>query len=141
MSFPSLKMTAISAADLFTVTDGSLLQLLVLPGNMIEFEKVLIHTYDIFSAILVLLSDSKLPSVLKIAAGGLDWNAGTEGVQSIAVYNIYVFDGYNSTFKLNDIALLKVGKHGKLGSVGKTHDFVTNNHCCCSIRILFLLCT
>jgi hypothetical protein len=62
---------------------------------------------------LVLLSDSKLPSVLKIAAGGLDWNAGTEGVQSIAVYNIYVFDGYNSTFKLNDIALLKVGKRGE----------------------------
>ena len=45
MSFPSLKMTAISAADLFTVTDGSLLQLLVLPGNMIEFEKVLNYTY------------------------------------------------------------------------------------------------
>ena len=38
-------MTAISAADLFTVTDGSLLQLLVLPGNMIEFEKVLNYTY------------------------------------------------------------------------------------------------
>jgi len=27
------------------------------------------------------------------------------------VYNIYVFDGYNSTIQLNDIALLKV--HGK----------------------------
>ena len=45
MSFLSLKTTAISAADLFTVTDGSLLQLLVLPGNMIEFEKVLNYTY------------------------------------------------------------------------------------------------
>ena len=61
--------------------------------------------------------NSKSPSVLKIAAGGLNWNAGTEGVQSVAVYNVYIFDGYDSTFQMNDIALLKVR--------GKTHGFVT----------------
>ncbi|XP_057365136.1 trypsin alpha-like [Daphnia carinata] len=52
--------------------------------------------------------DGKLPSALKIMAGGLDWNVMTGDEQIISVYNIYIFEGYNRTFNVNDIALIKV---------------------------------
>lgn len=68
--------------------------------------------------------ERKLPSALEIMAGGLNWDVTTGSEQIISVYNIYVFEGYNSTFKMNDIALLKVYKDSlfkitsKIGSEG-----------------------
>jgi hypothetical protein len=104
MSFPSLKTTAISAADSFTATGGSSPQRPVLRGMIRAMANntttKIIKTRPFFGF-------SKLPSALRIAAGSLGWNQEPD-VQSVPVYNVYVFDGYNSTFQLNDIALLKV---------------------------------
>ncbi|XP_045034948.1 trypsin alpha [Daphnia magna] len=67
----------------------------------------------------------KLPSALEIMAGGLNWDVTTGSEQIISVYNIYVFEGYNSTFKMNDIALLKVTRDIDLTS--PNIDFVNYN--------------
>jgi hypothetical protein len=110
MSFPSLKTTAISAADSFTATGGSSPQRPVLRG-MIQAAMANNTTTKIIKT-RPFFGFSKLPSALRIAAGSLGWNQEPD-VQSVPVYNVYVFDGYNSTFQLNDIALLKVihGNH------------------------------
>ncbi|EFX71082.1 hypothetical protein DAPPUDRAFT_309211 [Daphnia pulex] len=65
----------------------------------------------------------KLPSALRIAAGSLGWNQEPD-VQSVPVYNVYVFDGYNSTFQLNDIALLKLTKDIVFDSIESNANFV-----------------
>ncbi len=89
-------------------------------------------TQLIVSAIFLLLN-SKLPSALRIAAGSLGWNQETD-IQSVPVYNVYVFDSYNSTFQLNDIALLKVilfkynGKYHSTNKVNQQLPFFLNQY-------------
>jgi hypothetical protein len=100
-----IENAAISAADSFTATGGSSPQRPVLRG-MIQAAMANNTTTKIIKT-RPFFGFSKLPSALRIAAGSLGWNQEPD-VQSVPVYNVYVFDGYNSTFQLNDIALLKV---------------------------------
>ncbi len=129
---PSLKTVVITVADSFTAHVGSSRLLVVSMGNLnlCCFWQILCKIRHIWMLTLFFryYAPRKSLTTLNVVAGQVNLINPDINEQITEVYTITIFPEYNSTYKLNDVALIRVNILGEIASHSLFTNIIISSH-------------